>query len=162
MTIRPVQVGDAAAICAIYNHYVATTSISFEEAPVPVADMAQRIRDVSAGLAWYVCELDSVVVGYAYATPWRVRSAYRFSVESTVYVSRDHAGRGIGTRLYRTLIEDLRARGIHVVLGGIAQPNPGSVKLHEQFGFEKVAHFKDVGQKFGRWVDVGYWQLTLS
>jgi L-amino acid N-acyltransferase YncA len=153
---------DAAQICAIYNHYVATTAISFEEAPVSMADMEQRISSVSASLAWYVYEHDGSVVGYAYATPWRVRSAYRFSVESSVYVSREHGGRGIGTQLYRTLIDDLRSRGIHVILGGIAQPNPGSVKLHEQFGFEKVAHFKDVGQKFGQWVDVGYWQLTLK
>lgn len=124
--------------------------------------MKQRIENVSASLPWYVEEQDGEILGYAYATPWRVRSAYRFSVESTVYVAASHAGKGIGKRLYQTLIADLRQRGIHVVLGGIAQPNVASVALHESLGFEKVAHFKDVGRKFEQWVDVGYWELRLD
>jgi L-amino acid N-acyltransferase YncA len=160
--IRPATPADARAVCAIYNHYVGATTITFEESPVSVDEMAQRIKDVSANLAWYVFLLDGQVVGYAYATPWRTRSAYRLSAESTVYVSPDHPRLGIGSRLYRKLIEDLRGRGIHVVLGGIALDNPASVALHETLGFEKVAHFKDVGRKFERWVDVGYWQLTLA
>lgn len=153
---------DAAAIAAIYNHYVLTTTISFEEAPVGVDEMARRIEDVGARLPWYVLEREGRVLGYAYATPWRVRSAYRFSVESSVYVAPEHAGQGIGKRLYRHLIEDLRARGLQVVIGGIAQPNAASVGLHEALGFRKVAHFERVGRKFGRAIDVGYWQLILS
>ncbi|MFZ6759513.1 arsinothricin resistance N-acetyltransferase ArsN1 family B [Undibacterium sp. Ji50W] len=160
--IRKATPADAAAIIAIYNHYIATTTISFEEKPVSEEEMAQRIKDVTANMPWYVEEEDDEVVGYAYATPWRVRSAYRFSVESTVYVSPEHARKRIGARLYQVLIDDLRSRGIHVVLGGIAQPNTASVALHEQFGFEKVAHFKDVGRKFEQWVDVGYWELRLN
>jgi len=160
--IRPATPSDAAAIISIYNHYIATTTISFEENPVSEEEMAQRIKDVTANMPWYVEEQDGELVGYAYATPWRVRSAYRFSVESTVYVSPEHPRKGIGGRLYQVLIDDLRGRGIRVVLGGIAQPNAASVALHERIGFEKVAHFKDVGRKFEQWVDVGYWELRLN
>ncbi len=160
--IRPASPDDAAAICAIYNHYVANTTITFEELAVSVDDMAQRIRDVGASLPWFVDEQAGQVLGYAYATPWRARSAYRFSVESTVYVSPDQPRKGVGSSLYRALLEDLRARGMRVVLGGIAQPNPASVALHESLGFEKVAHFKQVGRKFDQWIDVAYWELALD
>lgn len=160
--LRPATPADAADIAAIYNHYVETTSISFEESAVSAADMAQRIADVGARLPWLVCEEDGRVVGYAYATAWRVRAAYRFSVESSVYVSPGYPRRGIGSRLYRALLDDLRSRGIHAVIGGIAQPNAASVALHEAFGFEKVAHFKQVGRKFEQWVDVAYWELLLN
>ena len=160
--IRAATPDDASDIAVIYNHYIATTSISFEEEPVAPQEMARRIADVSARLPWYVLEEDGRVVGYAYATPWRVRSAYRFSAETSVYLSPAHAGRGIGTRLYQALLAELRLRGIHMAIGGIAQPNPASVALHESLGFEKVAHFKEVGRKFERWVDVGYWELRLA
>lgn len=160
--IRLATPADAGAIAAIYNHYVATTTISFEEAPVTAQEMARRIADVGAKLPWYVCARAGTVLGYAYATPWRVRSAYRFSVESSVYVAHDRARQGIGARLYRALLDDLRARGLVAVIGGIAQPNPASVALHEAFGFRKVAHFERVGRKFDQWVDVGYWELQLD
>ena len=160
--IRPASPSDAAAVAAIYNHYVAKTTISFEEEDVTVAEMAQRIADVGAKLPWLVFEQDGAVLGYAYATPWRVRSAYRFSVESTVYVAPGHGGKGIGSALYRSLIGALREGGLQVVIGGIAQPNPASVALHESLGFEKVAHFRRVGRKFEQWIDVGYWELQLA
>ena len=160
--IRPASPSDAAAVAAIYNHYVATTTISFEEEDLTVAEMAQRIADVGAKLPWLVFEQDGAVLGYAYATPWRVRSAYRLSVESTVYVAPGHGGKGIGSALYRSLIGALREGGLQVVIGGIAQPNPASVALHESLGFEKVAHFRRVGRKFEQWIDVGYWELQLA
>jgi len=161
--IRPALSADAPAICAIYNPYVATTTITFEEEPVADADMAQRIADVAAaGLPWLVAEAGGKVVGYAYATKWRARAAYRHSVESTVYVDAACVGQGIGRALYAALLDDLRGRGLHLVIGGIAQPNAGSVGLHEALGFRKVAHFAEVGMKFGRWIDVGYWQLHLG
>jgi L-amino acid N-acyltransferase YncA len=159
--IRTATAADAGAIAAIYNHYVTSTTITFEEEAVTQADMASRIASVSAQLPWYVYEHDGAVTGYAYATPWRVRSAYRFSVETTVYVAPGCARQGIGRQLYSALIDALRCRGIQVVLGGIAQPNPASVALHETLGFEKVAHFKRVGRKFEQWIDVGYWELQL-
>lgn len=160
--IRLATIGDAADIAAIYNHYIATTTISFEEQAVSDNDMAKRIADVGARLPWYVFVEDGMVTGYAYATPWRVRSAYRFSVETSVYVAPSRVGRRIGARLYRTLLDDLRARGLKMAIGGIAQPNPASVALHEALGFNKVAHFAKVGWKFDRWVDVGYWELQLN
>lgn len=161
--IRPVCTADADRICAIYNHYVATTTISFEEDPVSGADMQQRIVDIaSANLPWLVIVEGEVLIGYAYATKWRVRAAYRYSVESSIYLDPGHAGQGAGRALYETLLAELRRRDLHLVIGGIAQPNEASVRLHERLGFRKVAHFSEVGLKFGQWVDVGYWQLALK
>ena len=161
--IRPVRPADADRISTIYNHYVATTTISFEEEPVSAADMQQRILDVaSANLPWLVmCEGDTLI-GYAYATRWRARAAYRYSVESSIYLDPDYAGKGAGSVLYEALLAELSGRDLHLVIGGIAQPNEASVRLHERLGFRKVAHFSEVGLKFGRWVDVGYWQLPLN
>ncbi len=163
VNIRAANVEDAEIIAAIYKHYVLNTSISFEEAEVTGIEMAGRIADVhAAGLPWLVAEVDGVVAGYAYATKWRVRHAYRFSVETTVYLAPDSAGKGIGTTLYGALLDRLRAGGYHLAIGGIALPNPASVALHEKLGFEKVAQFSEVGFKFDRWTDVGYWQLALA
>lgn len=163
MHIRDAIADDAQAIAAIYNPYIADTTISFEEQPVTDADMARRIADVQgAGLPWLVIEQDRVVLGYAYATKWRVRHAYRFSVESSVYLAPQAAGRGLGTMLYAALLERLRAQGCHLVIGGVALPNAASVALHEKMGFEQVANFREVGFKFERWIDVGYWQKILA
>jgi len=163
ISIRPAAPEDAEAISAIYNPYVATTTISFEEETVAVDDMARRIADVlTLGLPWLVAECEGCLLGYAYATKWRARPAYRTSVESSVYLDKGAAGRGVGTALYRALLDILRGRDVHMVIGGIAQPNEASVALHEKLGFRKVAHFSEVGRKFGRWVDVGYWELRLE
>jgi phosphinothricin acetyltransferase len=161
-TIREAAAPDSEVIAAIYNHYVAATVVTFEEEPVPVVEMARRIEEVrSASLPWLVAEADGRVVGYAYARPWHARSAYRFSVEITVYLAPAHVGRGIGSKLYGELLPILQARRIHAVMGGIALPNEASVALHEKFGMRKVAQFEEVGFKFDRWIAVGYWQRTL-
>jgi phosphinothricin acetyltransferase len=157
--IRPAHVSDAAAICTIYNHYVLNSTISFEEEAVTEEAMAGRIE--ASRLPWLVFEDNGVVLAYAYATPWRVRPAYRYSVEASVYVAQEAAGRKLGLALYRQLFSLLRDAGMHSVIGGIAQPNAASVALHERMGFRKVAHFEEVGYKHGRWIDVGYWQLKL-
>lgn len=162
-SIRAATPADAAAICAIYNHYIAQTTISFEEEPVTPAGMAQRIMDVTAAnLPWLVLHEADRLIGYAYATKWRVRQAYRFSVETSVYLDRHHTGKGAGKMLYEALIAELRQRELHLAIAGIAQPNEASVRLHERLGFRKVAHFSEVGRKFGNWIDVGYWQLQLN
>jgi phosphinothricin acetyltransferase len=101
-------------------------------------------------------------VAYAYATRWRTRAAYDWTLESTVYVDQAYTGRGIAKPLYLALLRLLKALDIHVVVGCIALPNDASVALHEKCGFVKVAHFPQVGRKFERWVDVGYWQATLE
>ena len=146
-----------------YNHYIASSVITFEEELVTPAEVERRIAGVqSASLPWLVAEESGKITGYAYSTAWRPRSAYRFSVEITVYIAPTHAGRGIGSRLYSELLPVLRARQIHAVMGGIALPNHASIALHEKFGFRKVAHFHQVGFKFDRWIDVGYWELTVE
>jgi phosphinothricin acetyltransferase len=159
--IRPATPADAPAICRIYNPYVTGTVVTFETAPVAPETMAARIRKVTAGHPWLAWEEDGDLLGYAYASPWKEREAYRFSVETTVYVAGDARGRGIGTGLYRALLPALRDRGFHTALAGIALPNPASVALHEKLGFAQAARLPQVGRKLDRWVDVGYWALVL-
>jgi L-amino acid N-acyltransferase YncA len=160
--MRAVSVADAEAIARIYNYYVQNSVITFEEELVAVQAMATRIAEIQGlRLPWIVAEVDGAVVGYAYARPWRPRSAYRYSVETTIYLEHDHAGRGLGTALYSALLPLVRERGMHVAIGGVALPNDASVALHERLGFEKVASFRQVGFKHDRWVDVAYWQLLL-
>ncbi len=159
--IRPVRTDDAARICAIYNYYVRETCVSFEEEPVSVAEMEQRIRTVVAAYPWLVYERDGLVRGFTFAGPWKARSAYRYTAESTVYVDQDARGQGIGGALYANLILGLQERDLHVLIGVIALPNEASVALHHRAGFRQVARFSEVGFKFGRWLDVGYWELPL-
>ena len=160
--VRAAEPRDAGEVAGIYNHYVAQTVVTFEEEPVPAAEFVRRMEEVrAASLPWLVAETGRVV-GYACARPWKERSGYRFSVEVAVYVAPDLAGRGIGTELYSRLFEDLQARRVHAVIGGIALPNEASVALHEKFGMRRVAHFEQVGFKFGRWIDVGCWQLVFG
>ncbi len=160
--IRGVELTDAYAICAIYNPYVTETIITFEESPVSPRAMTDRIKEITETLPWLVdCE-KGVLKGYAYASKWHSRSAYRYSVETTVYVERSSQGKGVGMSLYSELLTLLRRLGLHTAVGSIALPNEASVALHEKLGFRKVAHFSEVGLKFGRWIDVGHWQIHLG
>ncbi len=159
--LRLVTTADAAAIAAIYNHYVVNTIVTFEEEPISAAEMARRIEEVLESSPWFVCTENDRILGYAYAGKWKSRCAYRYSVESTVYLDKDATGRGIGTQLYTALIADLKKRGIHGIIGGVALPNAASVALHEKLGFQKIGEFKEVGWKFNQWIDVGYWELIL-
>ena len=161
--IRMAAAPDAAALARIYNHYVRETIVTFEEEPVADAEMARRLADVqAASLPWLVAEEPDGVAGYACARSWKPRRGYRFSTEVSIYMDASHAGRGLGTNLYAELLSELRTRGVHAAMGGIALPNPASVRLHEKLGFEKVAHFREVGFKFGAWIDVGYWEKILE
>jgi len=159
--IRQATIADAAAICQIYNPYILDTAISFETEPVTPEQMSQRITDITAHLPWLVCVEDGQILGYAYATKWRARAAYQHAVESSVYLSGAAGGKGLGSALYHALIAELQKLPVHTVIGGIALPNAASIALHEKMGFEKVAHFAQVGKKFDRWIDVGYWQRVL-
>jgi L-amino acid N-acyltransferase YncA len=159
--IRKVRANDVEAICRIYNHYIAHTIITFEETAISSTDMVARIAECTATLPWLVFEEDGDVLGYAYAGPWKGRSAYRYSVESSVYLDPAAVGRGLGTELYGTLFIQLRSASIHAVIAGITLPNQASVALHEKLGFLKVGHFREIGWKFERWLDVGYWELVL-
>lgn len=161
MLIRPCTAIDVPAICEIYNHYIAHTVITFEEIPLTVEQMRERIESYTKLYPWLVCEDAGEVVGYAYASKWKERSAYKHTAEITVYLKHSATQKGCGTALYAELIEQLKAKGCHVILGCIATPNEPSEKLHERFGFTKIAHFAEVGRKFERWLDVGYWQKRL-
>jgi phosphinothricin acetyltransferase len=159
---RIAEAKDAEALARIYNHYIRESIITFEEIEIAPSEMAGRVAKVNElGLPWLIAESDGTMLGYAYAGKWRERSAYRFSAESTVYLDPHHTGRGIGTQLYRELLARLRTTRVHIVIGGVALPNEASVALHEKLGFTKVAHFKEVGFKLGRWIDVAYWQFAL-
>jgi L-amino acid N-acyltransferase YncA len=161
--VRPATAADAAAMAAIYNHYIVATVVTFEEEPIAADEIERRMVAVAAAeLPWLVAVDGGVVIGYAYASSWRGRRGYRFSCEVTVYLGPDHGGRGAGSALYRALLQLLRGQGVHLVIGGIALPNDASVRLHEKLGFRKVAHFGEVGCKFGRWIDVGFWELRLN
>lgn len=162
MMIRPVQPKDISDITNIYNYYVRETTVTFEEEEVNAGDITTRINKVeSAELPWMVAEDQNEIVGYAYATKWKERSAYRHSVEISVYVDHNRQGNGWGTKLYQALFTELQKKDIHLAIGGITLPNDASIALHEKFGMEKVAHFKEIGFKFGQWLDVGYWQKRL-
>jgi len=163
VNIRLARAGDAPSIAGIYNHYVRNSVITFEEADVSDSDMAARISTVlSAGMPWLVAVEGDDIRGFAYAGEWKGRCAYRYSVEITVYLAHDAVGGGLGSRLYRELFSRLEDSPVHVAVAAIALPNPQSVSLHEKFGMQKVAHFPEVGFKFGRWIDVGYWQVILG
>lgn len=161
--IRPVNASDSPRLAAIYNHYILHTTVSFEEDPLTPSEMEARITaTVGEGFPWLVAAEGENVLGYAYATQWKRRSAYRFSAESTVYLDPAWTGRGLGSRLYDRLIPILKSKGVHTVIAGIALPNAASVTFHERAGFKKTAHFREVGFKLGQWVDVGYWQRILE
>jgi len=154
---------DAAQIADIYNHYILHSTATLEERPVTAGELAARISEVGAAeLPWIVADTGSEIAGYAYANKWKGRCAYRHAVETTVYVALGMQGRGVATQLYTGLIDRLRALSIHAAMGGIALPNAASIALHERVGFEKVAHFREVGYKFERWIDIGYWEIILS
>ena len=159
--IRFATPADAKRLCQIYNPYVLTAVATFEEEPVSEEEMRRRIGDVQKDFFWLVYEEGDQVVGYAYASKWKARAAYRHSVELSVYVDPQRHGLGIGKQLYAALLGQLRERDVHSVIGGVAANNPASIALHLSFGFVQVAHLREVGHKFGQWIDVTYFQLLL-
>ena len=162
MNIRPATEADAQALVNIYNPYIKDTLITFEYTEVSAEEFAGRIRKVlEGGYPYLVAEENDRILGYSYATQFRTRAAYRFTVETTIYLDRSAAGKGIGTSLYGALLDELRKRKFHLAIGGITLPNPPSQALHEKLGFKQVASFHEVGYKFDQWVDVGFWELKL-
>ena len=159
--IRAIQPEDAAAVAGIFNYYIENTIVTFEEQAIDSAEMLRRIEAHPSHLPWLVFEAEGDVVGYALLTSWNSRCSYRESLESTVYLDPEAVGKGIGSRLYSELLGFARKGGFHTIMGGISLPNPASQALHEKFGYKKVAEFKEVGFKFGKRIDVGYWQVML-
>lgn len=160
--IRNININDAKEISEIYNYYIKNTIITFEENPVSETEMAERIKSQKPNLPWIVFEENNEIIGYAYASEWKSRCAYKFSIESTVYLKTNKTRKGIGSILYKELINQIKQSDIHAIFAGIALPNEASIALHEKLGFNKVAHFKEVGYKFNKWIDVGYWELVLD
>lgn len=159
--IRTVRLSDAEAITEIHNYYILNSVANLEEHCTPVSVIKERIKTISTDFPWLVYEHNNELIGYAFGSTWKPRSGYKQTAETTVYLKHNVAQRGIGTALYKELIQQLKCLSFKELIGGISLPHPQSVGLHEKMGFEKVAHFKRVGYKFDQWVDVGYWQLSL-
>jgi phosphinothricin acetyltransferase len=153
---------DGPAVAAIYADAVAGSLATFEEVPPDAAEMAGRIADTLRRTPWLVAELAGEVVGYAYAAPHHARPGYRWSVNLSAYVGAGHRGRGVGRRLYVSLLAILRRQGLVNAYAGVALPNPASERLHSAIGMRRFAVYRRVGFKFGAWHDVAWYELRLT
>ena len=162
MIVRDCEEADIDPVTQIYNHYIKYTTITFEEVEINPTEMAVRIKNIQSLFPFLICDDKGVSVGYAYASKWKDRSAYRHTAEVTIYLHPDHLGKKFGQQLYAELFNQLQQKNVRVLLACIATPNPASAALHEKFGFKQVAEFKEVGYKFNQWLDVGYWSKSLS
>ena len=160
--IRLATVGDADAVAAIYAPYCDGSVVSFEQTAPSADQMAQRMTNVLALRPWLVLEEEGTVVGYAYAAPHNERWAYRWSVNTAIYIRGTHHRRGAGRALYATLFDVLRHLGYYKAVAGITLPNPASVGLHEAMGFERVGVYRDIGYKLGAWRDVGWYEAPIQ
>ena len=161
--IRLAAAEDAAAIAAIYRPYVEGSTISFEERAPDADEMARRIAGATPGLhPWLVAEEHGALLGYAASTPFRARPAYRWVVETGIYLASGATGRGVGRDLLAALIELLERQGFVAAIGAIALPNDASVALHETLGFLHTGTYRQVGFKLGQWLDVDLWQRDLA
>ena len=162
LSIRSATPDDASAIQAIYAPIVEKTVISFEEIPPTIDEMTKRIETTLQNYPYLVAMRDGQIVGYAYAGRHQLRAAYRWSVDVTAYVAEPARRSGVGRALYETLLPALAKAGHHAAFAGVTLPNAASVGLLEAMGFEPVGVYREVGFKFGRWLDVGWWQRLLD
>ncbi len=160
--IRKVNFKDTSQIREIYNYYILNSIVNFEEKPVSMDKMKEIINDISSKFLWIVYEENEKILGYAYASVWKARSGYLHTAETSIYLKQGESKKGIGTKLYTELINQLKKLNYHALIGGIAIPNNASIVLHKKLGFKKVAHFKEVGFKFNKWLDVEYWELRIN
>lgn len=160
--IRDVALNDAKRITEIYNYYIENTVVTFEYDPVTELEIQKRIEKVRAkNFPYFVYEEDGEIVGYAYLSNWRERKAYDITLETSVYLDHKAIGNGVGSILYQELIERARKINIHSLIGVVSLPNEASQKLHRKFGFELIGNFRESGIKFGKLIDVEFWQLIL-
>lgn len=162
MRPRAATPGDAAALAEIYAPYVTQGAVSFETDPPDEAAFLARMESGGALYPWLVAEEAGRILGYAYASRFRDRPAYRFVVETSVYLRAGEGGRGLGRRLYEPLLATLEAQGFTQAIAAITLPNEASVRLHERLGFERAGIYRQVGWKLGAWHDVGLWQRALA
>jgi L-amino acid N-acyltransferase len=160
--IRPATESDQIAINDIYNHYVQHSTCTYQEEPEPLDGRRQWFSHHDANHPVIVAEVDGQVVGWGSLSAYHARLAYRRTVENSVYVHHQHHRRGIGSLLLQQLIARARSLGYHAIIAGIDAEQVASVALHAKFHFEKVGHLKQVGFKFGRWLDVIYMELVLD
>ena len=161
--VRDVTEADAAEIAAIYAHHVLHGTASYEVDPPAVEDTLAKIRRVTElGWPFLVAEVEGRVAGYAYATQFRDRAAYRFTCEDSIYVNAEIMGRGIGSALLDALLERSAWFGFRTMVAVIGGAEPASVALHAKCGFVQAGHLKAVGFKFGRWLDNIYMQRSLG
>lgn len=159
--VRPIRPEDAQRTLDIYAPYITDSCISFEYEVPSLEEWQQRIDTIMQKHVWLVCEYNEVIIGYAYAGPHRVRTAYQWSVESAVYIDKDFLGRGAGKLLYLNLFEQLKQQGYANVFAGMTLPNEKSEGLHRNLGFEEIGVFKNIGYKFDKWHDVKWMQKRL-
>lgn len=162
LVIRPVTAGDAEAIAVIYRPYVTDSVITFELDSPDAAEFARRIAAVLPTYPWLVAERDGVLLGYAYASSYRARAAYRWVAETGIYCADAARGQGIGRPLYQALLDELARRGFVAAMGVMTAGNPASTALHEKLGFRDVGTQPGIGYKQGGWHDVVFWQKDLA
>jgi L-amino acid N-acyltransferase YncA len=164
VVVRPAGAADLEQVAAIFAHYVTTSVVTFEENPPPVASWQQRLADIAGrNLPFLVAEADGAIRGYAYATPWRPKPAYRHTVEDTVYIEPGYTGRGIGGALLGALLPACAQAGARQVIAVIADSgSDASAALHSRFGFSHAGRLTGVGYKHDRWVDTILMQRDLS
>jgi L-amino acid N-acyltransferase YncA len=162
LTIRKADFKDVKAITAIYNHYIEHSISTFEEQILSNRAVQKRLVGITNKYVWLVGEVEGKVIGYAYAGQWKTRSAYRLTVETSIYLKPGTEGKGYGKAIYSELLDQVEQLGYKCLIGGISLPNPSSIKLHESLGFVKIGQFVKVGIKFGEWIDVGYWEKRFE
>jgi L-amino acid N-acyltransferase YncA len=163
MILRAAHGGDAEAISAIYAHHVVHGTASFDTVARSVDDTRRKIEDITGcGWPFLVAEVNGVVVGYAYATQFRDREAYRNTCENSIYIDAAQRGRGIGTELLAALVKESKAFGFRQMIAVIGGGEPASIALHAKAGFDHAGRMKSVGRKFGRWLDTVYMQRALG
>jgi L-amino acid N-acyltransferase YncA len=160
VVVRPARVSDAADIAAIYRPYVERHHFTFEEISPEPGEIAERMSNPIH--PWLIAEEDGRVLGYASTSPMRNRAAYRWSIETGIYLAPDAQGRGLGRRLLSAHVDLLQRQGFVTAIAGIALPNEASVALHERLGFTLSGIERGVGFKLGKWIDVGRWQRDLA
>lgn len=159
--VRDVILSDAKRIHEIYNKYVEDSWATFQEQPLTLEEIEAQIQRIIKNFPWIVYQENDQIVGYTFADKWREKTAYRYTVETSIYLDPEYLGKGIGSTLKEAMITELKERGFHCVISAISLPNPASIAMCEKFGFQKVGHLKEIGYKFDEWIDIGYWQLLL-